>query len=199
MQRLPITTVVAARTRGEGEDGISLFLVKGRPKGMTVTALKTLDQTRRWSEVRFDGVKLEADSLMGAADQSVAAPEEGARMGDRGASAPRWSAARRKCSRDLHRLRQDSPAVRQADRHLSGRVAQAGRHARPIRSGRSATYYARMGSGRRRSRPLACGIMAKAYVSDAYRKVAGDGIRCTRHRLYLEHDMQPVLQASQIL
>src|SRR5256714_14434268 len=55
--------VVAARTRGEGEDGISLFLVKGRPKGMTVNPLKTLDQTRRWREVRFDGVKLEADSL----------------------------------------------------------------------------------------------------------------------------------------
>ena len=29
--------IVAARTRGEGEDGISLFLVKGRPQGMTVT------------------------------------------------------------------------------------------------------------------------------------------------------------------
>src|SRR5260370_3548451 len=26
-------TVVAARTRGDGEDGVSLFLVKGRPKG----------------------------------------------------------------------------------------------------------------------------------------------------------------------
>src|SRR6202165_5019755 len=41
--------VVAARTRGEGEDGISLFLVKGRPAGMTVTSLKTLDMTRHWS------------------------------------------------------------------------------------------------------------------------------------------------------
>src|SRR5579859_171446 len=50
--------VVAARTRGEGEDGISLFLVKGRPKGMTVSPLKTLDMTRRWAEVRFDGVEL---------------------------------------------------------------------------------------------------------------------------------------------
>src|SRR6202171_3781850 len=60
--------VVAARTRGEGEDGISLFLIKGRPAGMTVTPLKTLDMTRRWSEVRFDGVKLAADSLVGPAD-----------------------------------------------------------------------------------------------------------------------------------
>src|ERR1700687_3873554 len=58
--------VVAARTRGEGEDGISLFLVKGRPDGTTVTSLKTLDMTRRWSEGRFDGVKLDAASLLGS-------------------------------------------------------------------------------------------------------------------------------------
>ena len=62
--------VVAARTRGEGEDGISLFLIKGRPHGMTVTPLKTLDMTRRWSEVRFDGMKLDADSLMGTAGRA---------------------------------------------------------------------------------------------------------------------------------
>src|ERR1700694_3273476 len=60
--------VVAARTRGEGEDGISLFLVKGRPAGMTVTSLKTLDMTRRWSEVRFDKVKLDGAALIGQAD-----------------------------------------------------------------------------------------------------------------------------------
>src|SRR6267143_7123930 len=29
--------VVAARSRGEGEDGISLFLIEGKPKGMSVT------------------------------------------------------------------------------------------------------------------------------------------------------------------
>src|SRR4030088_77693 len=62
--------VVAARTRGEGEDGISLFLVKGKPAGMTVKPLKTLDMTRRWSEVRFDGVQLEGDSLMGPVDKA---------------------------------------------------------------------------------------------------------------------------------
>src|SRR5438309_2607258 len=60
--------VVAARTRGEGEDGISLFLVKGRPQGMTVSPLKTLDMTRRWAQVRFDEVELGADALMGPAD-----------------------------------------------------------------------------------------------------------------------------------
>src|SRR5437667_9092816 len=62
--------VVAARSRGEGEDGITLFLVKGRPKGMTVTPLETLDMTRRWSEVRFEGVRLDADAVMGQPDKA---------------------------------------------------------------------------------------------------------------------------------
>src|ERR1700693_5851782 len=62
--------VVAARTRGEGEDGISLFLINGNPAGMTVTSLKTLDMTRRWSEVRFDGVKLDGASLSGEAGKA---------------------------------------------------------------------------------------------------------------------------------
>src|SRR6202049_448188 len=37
--------VVAARTRGGGEDGISLFLVKRRPTGLNVTSLKSPDIT----------------------------------------------------------------------------------------------------------------------------------------------------------
>ena len=61
---------VVARTRGEGEEGITLFLVKGKPKGMTVTPLETMDLTRRWSEVRFDGVQLDAESVMGPPDKA---------------------------------------------------------------------------------------------------------------------------------
>src|SRR5207253_4223909 len=62
--------VVAARTRGAGEEGITLFLVKGRPTGLTVKPLSTMDMTRRWSEVRFDGVQLPADAVMGAPDKA---------------------------------------------------------------------------------------------------------------------------------
>ncbi|MGH7764424.1 MAG: acyl-CoA dehydrogenase family protein, partial [Candidatus Dormibacteraceae bacterium] len=62
--------VVAARTRGQGEDGITLFLVKGRPKGMSVKPLKTLDMTRRWDEVRFEGVELGANAVMGVTDKA---------------------------------------------------------------------------------------------------------------------------------
>src|SRR5438094_7983439 len=61
--------VVAARTRASGEEGVTLFLVEGRPPGMTVAPLETMDMTRRWYQVDFDGVVLPADAVMGAPDQ----------------------------------------------------------------------------------------------------------------------------------
>src|SRR5260370_17588372 len=57
---------VVARTRGEGEEGLTLFLVKGRPKGMTVKSLETMAMTRRWCEGTFDDVQLGPDPLMRA-------------------------------------------------------------------------------------------------------------------------------------
>src|SRR5215831_6082626 len=54
--------VVAARTRSGGEHGVTLFLVSGRPSGLTVSPLKTMDMTRRWYEVRFEGVELPASA-----------------------------------------------------------------------------------------------------------------------------------------
>src|SRR5438067_9211397 len=64
--------VVAARSRGEGEDGVTLFLVKGRPKGMTVKPLNTLDMTHKWYEVEFEDVHLDADAVMGEPDKGWA-------------------------------------------------------------------------------------------------------------------------------
>src|SRR5215470_4704370 len=65
-------TIVAARTRSEGEHGVTLFLVSGRPQGMTVSPLKTMDMTRRWYEVRFEGVELPAGAVVGAVDEGWA-------------------------------------------------------------------------------------------------------------------------------
>src|SRR4030081_1731403 len=64
--------VVGARTRSGGESGSTLFLASGRPAGMTVSPLKTMDMTRRWYEVRLDGVRVPASAVMGAVDQGWA-------------------------------------------------------------------------------------------------------------------------------
>jgi alkylation response protein AidB-like acyl-CoA dehydrogenase len=168
--------VVAARTRGEGEDGISLFLVNGRPAGMKVTALKTLDMTRRWSEVRFEGVKLEADALMGPADKAWPQLKR----------ALEWATAAI-CAEMIGGTQKvlETSTEYAKTRHQFGKpigIYQAVSHKLAdmlvlSESGRSATYYAAWAvEADAPDRSLAAS-MAKAYVSDAYRKVAGDGIQ----------------------
>ena len=169
-------TVVAARTRGEGEDGISLFLVKGQPKGMTVTALKTLDQTRRWSEVRFDGVKLEADSLMGAADKAWPHLKRALEWATAALCAEMVGGTQKvlETSTDYAKTRQQfgKPiGIYQAVSHKLADMLVLSE------SGRSATYYAAWAVDADAPDRSLAASMAKAYVSDAYRKVAGDGIQ----------------------
>jgi alkylation response protein AidB-like acyl-CoA dehydrogenase len=168
--------IVAARTRGEGEDGISLFLVKGRPAGMKVTALKTLDMTRRWSEVRFEGLKLEADALMGPADKAWPQLKR----------ALEWATAAI-CAEMIGGTQKvlETSTEYAKTRHQFGKpigIYQAVSHKLAdmlvlSESGRSATYYAAWAVEADAPDRALAASMAKAYVSDAYRKVAGDGIQ----------------------
>jgi alkylation response protein AidB-like acyl-CoA dehydrogenase len=168
--------VVAARTRSEGEEGISLFLVKGRPKGMSVTQLQTLDMTRRWNEVRFDAVQLEANALMGAPDQGWPPLKR----------ALEWATAAL-CAEMVggaQKVLEDSTEYAKT-RHQFGKpigIYQAVSHKLAdmlvlSESGRSATYYAAWTVDADAPDRSLASSMAKAYVSDAYRKVAGDGIQ----------------------
>jgi alkylation response protein AidB-like acyl-CoA dehydrogenase len=168
--------IVAARTRGEGEEGISLFLISGRPKGMTVTQLQTLDMTRRWSEVRFDGVQLDTNALMGAPDKGWAPLKR----------ALEWATAAL-CAEMVggaQKVLEDSTEYAKT-RHQFGKpigIYQAVSHKLAdmlvlSESGRSATYYAAWAVEADAPDRSLASSMAKAYVSDAYRKVAGDGIQ----------------------
>jgi alkylation response protein AidB-like acyl-CoA dehydrogenase len=168
--------VVAARTRGEGEDGISLFLLKGRPEGMTVTPLKTLDMTRRWSEVRFAGVKLGAGALMGSAHKAWPQLKR----------ALEWATAAL-CAEMIGGTQKvlETSTEYAKTRHQFGKpigIYQAVSHKLAdmlvlSESGRSATYYAAWAVDADAPDRSLASSMAKAYVSDAYRKVAGDGIQ----------------------
>ncbi len=168
--------IVAARTRGDGEDGISLFLVKGRPQGITVSSLKTLDATRRWSEVRFDNLKLEADSLMGPAHKAWPHLKR----------ALEWATAAL-CAEMIGGAQKvlETSTEYAKTRHQFGKpigIYQAVSHKLAdmlvlSESGRSATYYAAWAVDADAPDRSLAASMAKAYVSDAYRKVAGDGIQ----------------------
>ncbi len=56
--------IVAARTSGSGENGVTLLCIPVKEKGITVTQLKTVDMTRRMCHVKFDNVQ--ADTVIGA-------------------------------------------------------------------------------------------------------------------------------------
>ena len=168
--------VVPARTRGEGEEGISLFLVKGRPKGMTVTQMKTLDMTRRWCEVHFDGVELGADALMGTANQAWPALKRAMEWATAALCAEMMGGAQKvlETSTEYAKTRQQfgKPiGIYQAISHKLADMLVLSE------SGRSATYYAAWTVDADAPDRALASSMAKAYVSDAYRKVAGDGIQ----------------------
>jgi alkylation response protein AidB-like acyl-CoA dehydrogenase len=61
--------VVAARSTGSGEDGVTLLIVPAKQKGVTVTQLKTVDLTRRLCHVRFDDVTVPGANLLGKEGQ----------------------------------------------------------------------------------------------------------------------------------
>ncbi len=61
--------IVAARTAGQGTRGITLFAIETKRAGVTLVPLKTMDQTRKLFEVRFDEVRATADDVLGEPDQ----------------------------------------------------------------------------------------------------------------------------------
>ena len=168
--------VVAARTRGAGEEGVSLFLVKGRPQGIKITPLKTLDLTRRWSEVRFDGVKLDAGSLMGTADKAWPQLKRALDWATAALCAEMIGGAQKvlemstEYAKTRHQFGKPIGIYQAVSHKLADMLVLS-------ESGRSATYYAAWAVEADAADRSLAASMAKAYVSDAYRKVAGDGIQ----------------------
>jgi alkylation response protein AidB-like acyl-CoA dehydrogenase len=69
--------VVSARTAGGDSDaeGLSLFIVERDTPGVTLTALRMLDETRA-ADVTFDEVKVPAEALIGAQGRTLPLIEE---------------------------------------------------------------------------------------------------------------------------
>ncbi len=168
--------VVVARTRSGGEDGVTLFLVEGRPAGMSVIPLQTLDMTRRWSEVRFEGVSLDSGAVMGQPDRGWDGLKRALEWGTAALCAEMVGGAQHvlETSTEYAKTRQQfgKPiGIYQAVSHkLADMLVLA-------ESGRSATYYAAWTVDADAPDRSVAASMAKAYVSDAFRKIAGDGIQ----------------------
>jgi len=169
-------TVVAARTREGDEEGVTLFLLKGHPKGMTVTPLKTLDMTRRWYEVRFEGVEVGREALMGSEGQGWQALKRALEWGAAALCAEMVGGAQHvlEASVEYAKTRQQFGKPIGIYQAVSHKLADM---LLETESARSATYYAAWAvDADAPERSLAASI-AKAYTSDAFRHAAGGGIQ----------------------
>ena len=170
--------VVAARTASgkSPEEGVSLFLVpKGTP-GLSVTLLPTMDQTRKLCEVAFKNVEVGADALMGQAGSGWAPL---ARVLDRATVA--LCAEMCGGAQKVLEMTVEYAKIRQAFGRPIGSYQGVKHKAADmlvdVENSKSITYYAAWAMDEDVPEgPLAVS-MAKAYVSDAYRRVAGAGIQ----------------------
>ena len=169
--------VVAARTRpGAGADGVSLFLLPKGTKGLQVTLLPTMDQTRKLCEVACSDVTVGGDALLGVAGSGWAPL---ARVLDRATVA--LCAEMCGGAQKVLDMTVEYAKIRQAFGRPIGSYQGVKHRAADmlvdVENSKSITYYAAwaLDEGSPEA-PLAVS-MAKAYVSDAFRRVSAAGIQ----------------------
>ncbi|MGH2728024.1 MAG: acyl-CoA dehydrogenase family protein, partial [Actinomycetota bacterium] len=170
------TIIVAARTSDADTGGVTLFVVDANTDGVTTKQLRTMDTTRRWCDVAFDGVKVGPDAVMGAVDGG-------------------WAPLERALQRAIAMICAESVGGAQKVLDMSVEYSKVRvQFGRPIGSfqavkhkcadmlvdvemARSAMYYAAWAaSGNEEELQLASSV-AKAYCGDAYSRVALTGIQ----------------------
>jgi alkylation response protein AidB-like acyl-CoA dehydrogenase len=168
--------IVAARTRSGGEEGITLFLVSGRPSGLSVSPLKTMDMTRRWYEVRFEGVELGSGAVVGSVDHGWGPMRRALDWAAAGLCAEMVGGAQHvlDTSVEYAKTRQQFGKPIGIYQAVSHKLADM---LLETESARSATYYAAWAVDADAPDRTLAASMAKAYTSDAYRRATGNGIQ----------------------
>jgi alkylation response protein AidB-like acyl-CoA dehydrogenase len=170
--------IVAARTGGGGsaEEGVSLFLLPAGTPGLTVTLLPTMDATRKLCEVTLGGVTVGPESLVGAAGAGWPPLDRVLQRATVMLCAEMCGGAQRVLDMTVEYAK-----IRQAFGRPIGSYQGVKHRAADmlvdVENSKSITYYAAwaLDEGSPEA-PLAVS-MAKAYVSDAYRRVAAAGIQ----------------------
>ena len=170
--------VVAARTR-EGkrpEEGLSLFLVPKGAKGLEVKLLPTMDQTRKLCEVTFHDVTVGADALLGAKDQAWGPLSRVLDRATVALCAEMCGGAQRvlDMTTEYAKIR---IAFGKPIGSYQGVKHKAADMLVEIENAKSLTYYAAWAMDENVPEAPLAASMAKAYVSDAYRRTAGAGIQ----------------------
>jgi alkylation response protein AidB-like acyl-CoA dehydrogenase len=170
--------VVVART-AEGktpEDGVSLLLVPKGTRGMEVKLLPTMDQTRKLCEVSFKEAAVPADALLGVKDRGWPALTRVIERATVALCAEMCGGAQRvlDMTTDYAKIR---VAFGKPIGTYQGVKHKAADMLVDVENAKSLTYYAAWAVDENAPEAALAASMAKAYVTDAYRKVAGAGIQ----------------------
>ena len=179
--------VVAART-GQGEKDITLFLVPRTADGITETLLKTIASDRQ-SEVVLKDVSVPASDMLGELNQGWSTIEKVLKWGAVGKCAEMVGGGQQVLDMTVEYAKQRTQFGRpigtfQAIQHHCANMAT------DVEGSKYITYQAawHLSEGDSADREVA---MAKAWVSEAYRRVCALGHQCHGAIGFTkEHDMQ---------
>jgi alkylation response protein AidB-like acyl-CoA dehydrogenase len=168
--------VVPACTGRKSADGITLFLVDARQKGVKTTLLKTMDQTRKLCEVTFDNVKVGADAILGGVGKGWALLDRVVDSAKVALCAEICGGAQRVLEMSVEYAKMREQFGRpigsfQAIQHKCANMMVQSE------SAKSATYYAAWAVANDAPDAHLAACMAKAYCSEAYRSVTAEGIQ----------------------
>ncbi len=170
--------VIAARTTDgqRPEDGVSLFLVPRGLAGLDVKLLPTMDQTRKLCEVILADVRVPPAALLGGQDNGWPALTrvlEGATV----ALCAEMCGGAQKVLDMTTEYAKIRVAFGRPIGSYQGVKHKAADMLVDVENAKSLTYYAAWAVDESVPEAALAASMAKAYTSDAYRKVAGAGIQ----------------------
>ena len=169
--------IVAGRAPGsKGPEGLSLFLVDAKAPGVSITLLKTMDQTRKLCEVVLKDVTVPTERVLGTAGQGWKLLDRIVDRGKVGLCAEMCGGAQKVLEMSVEYAKVREQFGRpigsfQAIQHKCANMLVE------VESSKSAAYYAAWAVANDVAEAPLAAAMAKAYCSDAYRHTAGEGIQ----------------------
>lgn len=158
------------------EDGITLFAIDRDTRGLNITPLQTMDETRRLYEISFEKVLIPANRVIGTTEQGWPVIERVIDRATIGLCAGMVGGAQKVLDMCVEfsksRVQFGRPIGSfQAIQHKCADMLLL------IESARSAVYAAACAASEKTNDLGLIASIAKAYTSDAYTRVAGEGIQ----------------------
>lgn len=167
--------VVAARTSSK-PDGITLFVVDLKSKGVEMKPVVNMDMTSKAAEVSFNNVHVPEENVIGDVDGGWPVLQRLLDKAAVGAAAEMLGASRKsmEMSVDYAKVREafgQPIGTFQAIKHMAADMLVE------VESAHSAVYYASWAQAAGAPDASLAASVAKAYVGDASRKVCGESIQ----------------------